>query len=114
MLNTFDKAILAESYAQPIFHIDRGFQYTSKNMYQIISNAQMVQIMSRGGKCIDNGPMKGFWGILKREKYYGHKFVRKQDLIAMIAGFIEYYYNGVSQSIFPSSLRYHGQRDSCF
>lgn len=26
--------------------------------------------MSRVGKCIDNGPMEGFWGILKCEMYY--------------------------------------------
>ena len=25
--------------------------------------------MSRVAKCIDNGPMEGFWGILKRERY---------------------------------------------
>ena len=25
-------------------------------------------------KCIDNGPMEGFWGILKRERYYGKRF----------------------------------------
>ncbi|MEY8311396.1 hypothetical protein AALA61_05265 [Oscillospiraceae bacterium 42-9] len=31
----------------------------------------MTQSMSRVGKCIDNGPMEGFWGILKRERYYG-------------------------------------------
>ncbi len=30
--------------------------------------------MSRVGHCIDNGPMEGFWGILEREMYYGHKF----------------------------------------
>ena len=30
--------------------------------------------MSRVAKCIDNGPMEGFWGILKRERYYGKRF----------------------------------------
>ena len=34
----------------------------------------MIQSMSRVGKCIDNGPMEGFWGILKRERYYGRHF----------------------------------------
>ena len=31
----------------------------------------MKQSMSRVAKCINNGPMEGFWGILKRERYYG-------------------------------------------
>ena len=36
--------------------------------------AKMKQSMSRVAKCIDNGPMEGFWGILKRERYYGRRF----------------------------------------
>jgi transposase InsO family protein len=30
--------------------------------------------MSRVGHCIDNGPTEGFWGIIKAEMYYLHKF----------------------------------------
>ena len=41
----------------------------------------MKQSMSRVAHCIDNGPMEGFWGILKREMYYGKKFTSKGDLI---------------------------------
>lgn len=40
--------------------------------------------MSRVAKCIDNGPMEGFWGILKREWYYGKRFTDKASLVAMI------------------------------
>ena len=29
-----------------------------------------TQIMSRAGRCIDNGPIEGFWGIIKSEMYY--------------------------------------------
>lgn len=47
--------------------------------------------MSRVGKCIDNSPMEGFWGILKRERYYGHRFTDKESLIKMIENYIEYY-----------------------
>ncbi len=36
-----------------------------------LKKAKMKQSMSRVAKCIDNGPMEGFWGILKRERYYG-------------------------------------------
>ena len=51
----------------------------------------MTQSMSRVAKCIDNGPMEGFWGILKREKYYGHRFEDKESLIEMIEKYIDYY-----------------------
>ena len=46
------------------------------------------QVMSRVGKCIDNGPMEGFWGILKRERYYGRRFISREELVAMIEGYI--------------------------
>ena len=47
--------------------------------------------MSRVAHCIDNGPMEGFWGILKRERYYGKRFTGKQDLVQMIESYIRYY-----------------------
>ena len=51
----------------------------------------MTQSMSRVAKCIDNGPMEGFWGILKRERYYGKRFTSKQELVRMIVNYISYY-----------------------
>jgi transposase InsO family protein len=53
--------------------------------------SEMIQSMSRVGKCIDNGPMEGFWGILKRERYYGKRFTEKETLIQMINTYINYY-----------------------
>ena len=53
----------------------------------------MTQSMSRVAKCIDNGPMEGFWGILKRERYYSKRFTSKQELIQMITNYISYYNN---------------------
>jgi transposase InsO family protein len=35
--------------------------------------------------------MEGFWGILKRERYYGRRFTSKQELIRMIEHYIHYY-----------------------
>jgi transposase InsO family protein len=60
--------------AKPIFHSDRGFQYTNKIFKAKLDIAGMIQNMSSVGRCIDNGPMEGFWGILKSEMYYLHKF----------------------------------------
>lgn len=91
VFETFDKALEHNPDAHPIFHSDRGFQYTSKVFHQKLVDAGMIQSMSRAAKCIDNGPMEGFWGIIKREKYYGNRFESKETLIEMIETYIDYY-----------------------
>lgn len=93
VIDTFDEAIRQEPDAHPLFHSDRGFQYTSKQFYQRLKNAGMKQSMSRVAHCIDNGPMEGFWGILKREMYYGHRFTDRGILIKEISDYIDYYNN---------------------
>ena len=90
---TLDRAVRANPDAHPLFHSDRGFQYTSRTFHHKLLKAGMEQSMSRVAKCIDNGPMEGFWGILKRERYYGTRFTSKQDLIRMITNYINYYNN---------------------
>ncbi len=91
VFKTFDKAVRANPNAHPLFHSDRGFQYTSRVFHHKLEKAGMTQSMSRVAHCIDNGPMEGFWGILKRERYYGRHFTSRQDLVQMIHGYIHYY-----------------------
>ena len=88
---TFDKAVKANPDAHPLFHSDRGFQYTNRTFHHKLVKAGMTQSMSRVAHCIDNGPMEGFWGILKRERYYGKRFTSKKELIHMIESYIRYY-----------------------
>lgn len=57
----------------------------------MLEDTGVTQSMSRVAHCIDNGPMEGFWGILKREEYYGRRFTSKQELILMIQNYIVYY-----------------------
>ena len=90
---TFDQAVTMNPNAHPIFHSDRGFQYTSNVFHQKLLEHGMTQSMSRVGKCIDNGPMEGFWGILKRERYYKHKFNSREEVVQMIVEYIDYYNN---------------------
>ena len=47
--------------------------------------------MSRVAHCMDNGPMEGFWGILKRERYYGRRFTSTESPVQMIQNYITYY-----------------------
>ena len=91
VMNTFDEAVALEPDAHPLFHSDRGFQYTSKQFSARLKKHHMKQSMSRVAHCIDNGPMEGFWGILKREMYYGKRFTSKADLINTIEFYIHYY-----------------------
>ena len=91
VFKTFDKAVKANPDAHPLLHSDRGFQYTNRAFHQKLEKAGMTQSMSRVAHCIDNGPMEGFWGILKRECYYGRRFTSKESLIQMIQGYILYY-----------------------
>lgn len=93
VFNTFEKALAVNPEATPLFHSDRGYQYTSKTFRQKIIDARMTQSMSRVARWIDNGPMEGFWGIMKREMYYGKKFITKDELINAIEQYIDYYTN---------------------
>ena len=93
VFDTFDAAIAANPGATPLCHSDRGFQYTNRLFHAKLEAAGMTQSMSRVAKCIDNGPMEGFWGILKRERYYGKRFKDKDSLMSMIEEYIEYYNN---------------------
>ena len=93
VFDTFDDAVRRNPDAHPLFHSDRGFQYTNRAFHAKLEAAGMQQSMSRVAKCIDNGPMEGFWGILKRERYYGKKFADRESLVAMIESYINYYNN---------------------
>ena len=91
VFDTFDQAIAANPGASPLCHSDRGFQYTNRIFHQKLEAVSITQSMSRVAKCIDNGPMEGFWGILKRERYYGKRFRSREELVKMIEEYIRYY-----------------------
>lgn len=93
VFETFDEAIAQNPTAKPIFHSDRGFQFTSKVFKLKLDKQGMIQSMSRVGKCIDNGPMEGFWGTIKSEMYYLNKFYSIETLTESIVNYIEFYNN---------------------
>ena len=93
VFDTFAAAVDAEPNAHPLVHSDRGYQYTSTAFHRKLRTAGMKQSMSRVAHCLDNGPMEGFWGILKRERYYGHKFTDRAQLVQMITDYIDFYNN---------------------
>ena len=91
VFDTFEQAVAANPEAKPIFHSDRGFQYTSKSFQARLRTQEITQSMSRVGHCIDNGPMEGFWGTIKSEMYYLNKFSDETSLRKAIDEYIIFY-----------------------
>lgn len=93
VFETYDLAILNNPDAKPIFHSDRGYQYTSRTFKHKLDIQGAIQSMSRVGRCIDNGPMEGFFGIIKSEMYYLNKYNDINVLKNDIDNYINFYNN---------------------
>ncbi len=93
VFDTFDAAVQKYPDAKPLFHSDRGYQYTSKVFRTKLDMQGMIQSMSRVGRCIDNGPMEAFWGTLKAEMYYLQSFRSYEALVLAIDDYIAFYNN---------------------
>ena len=91
VFKTFDKAIAANPDAKPLFHSDRGFQYTSKVFQSKLKKQDIEQSMSRVGHCIDNGPTEGFWGLIKSEMYQMYDITDEKSLRYAINNYIRFY-----------------------
>ena len=93
VFETFDIACQEHPEVKPLLHSDRGYQYTSKSFRKKLEEAGMTQSMSRVSRCIDNGPMEAFWGMLKSEMYYLKKFHTYDELKEAVCDYIDYYNN---------------------
>jgi len=100
VFDTYDLAIESNPDVTPLFHSDRGYQYTSKVFQKKLLDQEITQSMSRVGCCIDNGPTEGFWGIIKSEMYYISNFENEDQLRQSIVEYITYYNNGRYQERF--------------
>ena len=79
VMNTFRKAFRNEKEAHPLCHSDRGFQYTGRQFFTLMEEHGCIHSMSRVGRCIDNGPMEGFWGNAQ-ERVILRQEIHKQKL----------------------------------
>lgn len=89
--NTFRKAVAQNPEAHPLFHSDRGYQYTSPVFQNQLKEHGMIQSMSRVACCLDNGPTEGLWGIIKTEMYKMYEIYDKESLIEAIGNYINFY-----------------------
>ena len=91
VFRTFDRAIAANPDAKPVFHSDRGYQYTGRVFQEKLRRQQMEPSMSRVGHCIDNGPTEGLWGIIKSEMYQMYEITDEASLKHAIRDYIRFY-----------------------
>lgn len=91
VFKTFDKSIASNPDARPLFHSDRGYQYTSKAFQRRLKDQEMAQSMARVGHCIDNGPAEGFWGIIKSEMYQMYEITDEASLRHAIMDYLRFY-----------------------
>lgn len=91
VFDTFDQAVKANPNAHPLFHSDGGYQYTNRQFKAKLDGIHALQSMSRPGRCIDNGPMEGFWGVLKTEMYYLQRFHTFEELQKAVDEYMDFY-----------------------
>lgn len=74
-----------------LHHSDRGSQYASEQIRQILDDNHIVVSMSRTGNCYDNAVMESFFSTLKCEWVHHQDYkTRAQaslDVFEYIAGF---------------------------
>lgn len=73
-------------------HSDQGFQYTSKEYFNLIQEYGITPSMSRRGNPYDNAMAENFFSSLKTEGIYRHKPVTFSEANEMIDRYI-YFYN---------------------
>lgn len=76
-----------------IHHSDRGAQYASDAFQKMLSEHGYQCSMSRKGNCWDNSVAESFFGTLKSELIYQHKYESRAQAKAAIFEYIEVYYN---------------------
>lgn len=78
-----------------IIHSDMGWQYQYYKYINILKEHNILQSMSNKGNCLDNAVVESFFGILKKEMFYGSEFKYKkyEDLKLAIEEYIFYYNN---------------------
>ena len=78
-----------------LHHSDRGSQYASHQIRNILAANQITVSMSRTGNCYDNAVMESFWSSLKNEWVHHQKYQTRSQARTDIFSYIEGFYNTV-------------------
>ena len=76
-----------------LLHSDRGSQYASDNMQQLLRNNKIECSMSRKGNCWDNAVAESFFHSLKTECVYHERYLTRDNAKKSIFDYIEVFYN---------------------
>ena len=79
----------------PIFHSDRGSQYTSAAFRVQLEKGGFIQSMSGSGNCYDNAVAESFFHTLKTEEVYFQWYATRAQARASIFEYIEVFYNRI-------------------
>lgn len=76
-----------------IFHSDRGKQFSSLKLTELMRFYKIEQSMSRKGNCYDNSIVESFFHTLKTESIYREKLESLEMTKLKIFDYIELFYN---------------------
>lgn len=76
-----------------IFHSDRGSQYTSGDVMNLLKTYELKQSFSRVGKPGDNAWSESFFANLKKETVHWRHFRTREEAREVIFAYIEVFYN---------------------
>lgn len=94
VLRTIDKAIRARRPEEGlIFHSDRGSQYASFRVRNLLEGNNILQSMSSTGNCYDNAVIESFFSTLKKELVYQESYRTREEANLSLFNYIEVFYN---------------------
>ena len=94
VIKTLDKAIRIRKPGEGlIFHSDRGSQYASYKVRNILSENHILQSMSSTGNCYDNAAVESFFSTLKKELVYQETYQTREEAEMSLFNYIEVFYN---------------------
>ena len=78
-----------------LHHSDRGSQYASYQIHDLLASKQIQISMSRRADCYDNSVMESFFSTLKNEWVHHRKYKTRAQARTDIFSYIEGFYNTV-------------------
>jgi transposase InsO family protein len=76
-----------------IMHSDQGWHYQHGQYQYLLREHGIIQSMSRKGNCLDNAMMENFFGLMKNELLYPHRWEDIEDFKVALRQYIQYYNN---------------------
>ena len=101
---------LADRHPAPglLFHSDRGGQYLSASVQQLLDAHGLVASTNRPGTCLDNAVAESFFHTLKTELVYHHHYRTREEARLAIFDYIAAFYNRIR---LHSSVGYRSPED---